>query len=64
MKKIISYISIACFTCFIETSGIDVLAGGCNTHMNKNTIIECPEEDFQCLENNDEKYESETTVRS
>ena len=64
MKKIISFITIAFLTGFTGFNGMNVLAGGCNTHMNKNAKTECTEDDVQCQKTSAEKYKLEKTVQT
>ena len=39
MRKLIPYIAFACLTGFTTTSGLPVMAGGCNSHMQKKAEI-------------------------
>ena len=64
MKKLIPYIAFACLTGFTATSGLPVMAGGCNSHMNKNAEIKCDEDDTECQTEKAEKFELNNTVRS
>ena len=64
MEKIIPYIAFACFASITATSGMPLLAGGCNIHMKNNSKIECTEEDTECNKNKVEKYELEKTIKS
>ena len=64
MKKLIPYIAFACLTGFSATSGLPVMAGGCNSHMNKNAEIKCDEDDTECQTEKAEKFELNNTVRS
>lgn len=57
MKKIIPNLIFVCLTSFTISSGIPVIAGGCNSHMNKNAKIECAEDDTECQKNRAEKYQ-------
>ena len=57
MKKIIPYILFTCLSGITITNGFSVLAGGCNSHMNKNAKIECAEDDTECQKNRAEKYQ-------
>ena len=64
MRRIIPYIAFLCLTGFAATSGLPVMAGGCNSHMNKKAEIKCAEDDTECLTEKAEKFESNKTVRS
>ena len=57
MKKIIPNLIFVFLTSFTISSGIPVMAGGCTSHMNKNAIIECTEDDIECQKNKAEKDE-------
>ena len=48
MRKLIPYIAFACLTSFTATSGLAVIAGGCNSHINKTVDINCTEDDIEC----------------
>ena len=64
MKRLIPYIVFACFTGFTATSGFPVMAGGCNSNMNKTAEIKCAEDDIECQTEKTEKYGLNKTVRS
>ena len=64
MKKLIPYIVFACLTSFTATSGLPVVAGGCNSHMNKTAEIKCAEDDIECQTEKAEKYGLNKTLRS
>ena len=64
MRRIIPYIAFLCLTGFTATSGLPVIAGGCNNHMNKRAEIECTEDDTECQTKKAEKYELNKTIRS
>ncbi|MDC3028968.1 hypothetical protein OA189_01385 [Prochlorococcus sp. AH-716-P20] len=51
-------------TGFTATSGFPVMAGGCNSHMNKKAEIECTEDDTECQTEKAEKFELNKTIRS
>ena len=61
MRRIIPYIAFLCLTGFTATNGLPVIAGGCNSHMNKKAEIECKEDDTECQA---EKFELNKTIRS
>ena len=63
MKKIITYITFFCLTGFTATSGLPVMASGCNSHMNKKAEIECTEDDTECQTEKAE-FELNKTIRS
>ena len=64
MKKIIPYISFLYLTGFTATSGLPVIAGGCNSHMNKKVEIKCAQDDTECETEKVEKFELYKTLRS
>ena len=64
MRKIIPYIVFLGFTGFTATSGLPVMAGGCNSHMNKKAEIKCLEDDTDCQTEKAEKFELNKTIRS
>ena len=64
MKRLIPYIVFACLTGFTATSGFPVMAGGCNSNMNKTAEIKCAEDDIECQTEKTEKYGLNKTVRS
>ena len=64
MKKLIPYIAFACLTGLTASSGLPVMAGGCNSHMNKKAEIICSEDDAKCQTEKAEKSELNKTVKS
>ena len=64
MKKLILYISFACLTSFTATSGLQVMAGGCRSHMNKKAEIKCAEDDYECQTEKDEKFDLKDSLKS
>ena len=64
MRKIIPYIALLCWTGLTTTSGLQVIAGGCNSHMNKKVEINCTEDDTECQSEKAEKFELNKTIRS
>ena len=48
MRKLIPFFSFFCLTGFTVTSGLPVLAAGCNSHINKNVEFKCAEDDKEC----------------
>ena len=64
MFKIIPYIVFLCLTSFTATSGLPVIARGCDIQMNKKTAIKCTENDTECQTKNVENSELNKTVRS
>ena len=64
MKRIIPYIAFLCLTGFTATSGLAVMAGGCNIQMNKKAKIKCDENDTKCQTEKAKKFELNKTVRS
>ena len=43
---------------------LPVIAGGCNSHMNKKAEIKCTEDDTECQTEKAEKIELNKTIRS
>ena len=64
MKRLIPYIAFTCLAAFTTTSGIPVIAGGCNSHKNKTAKIECAEEDMACQTERAEKFDIKDSVKS
>ena len=64
MARIIPYIAFLYLTGFSATSGLPVMAGGCNSLMNKKAEIKCAEDDTECQTEKAEKFELNTTIRS
>ena len=64
MKRFIPYIAFACLTSFTVSSGLPVMAGGCNSHMDKKAEIICSEDDTKCQTEKAEKSELNKTVKS
>ena len=64
MKKVFLYIASTLLTGFTLTSAMPIIAGGCNSHIQKNTKIECIKDDKECQANKAEKYEFDKTLRS
>ena len=64
MTRLIPYILFACLTGFTATTGLPVMAGGCNSHMNKKAEIKCAKDDTECKAEKPQKFELNKTVRS
>ena len=64
MSKIITRIIFLCLTSIALTSRMQVIAKGCNDHINKNDKVECTEEDTNCKTNRASKYVLDQKVRS
>ena len=64
MKRLIPYIAFACLTGFTATSGLPVMASGCNSQMTKTAEIKCVEDNIECQAEKTEKFELNKTVRS
>ena len=64
MSRIIPYIALLCLSGFTATSGLPVMAGGCNSHINKKAEVECTEDDTECQTEKAEKFELKKTLRS
>ena len=48
MKRLVPYIAIVCLTTFTATSGLPVMAGGCNRHRDKISEKKCAKDDTDC----------------
>jgi len=64
MKRLFPYIAFACLTGFTATTGLPVIAGGCNSHMNKKAEIICAEDDTECQTQNTEKFDLKDSLKS
>ena len=64
MKRLFPYIAFACLTCFTATTGIPVIAGGCNSQMNKKAEIKCAEDDTECQTEKAEKFDLKNSIKS
>ena len=64
MRRIIQYIAFLCLTGLTTTSGLPVMAGGCNSHMNKKAEKQCAEDDTECQTEKAGKFELNKTIRS
>tara|TARA_B100001093_G_scaffold17690_1_gene16066 strand:- start:156 stop:350 length:195 start_codon:yes stop_codon:yes gene_type:complete len=64
MRRIISNIAFLCLSSFTATSGLAVIAGGCNSHMNKKAEIQCTEDDSKCQNDKAKEFELNKTIRS
>ena len=63
MKKIIPFIAFFCLTATTATN-FPVVAGGCNSQMNKKADIDCAADDTECQTEKAKNFESNNTVRS
>ena len=64
MRRIIQIIAFSCLTGFTATSGLPLMAGDCNSHMNKKADIICAEDDTECQTEAAEKFKLNKTIRS
>ena len=64
MKRFFPYIAFACLTGFTATSGLPVMAGGCNSHMNKKAEIKCAENDTECQSEKASKFDLKESLKS
>ena len=55
---------LACLTGISLTSGSQVIASGCQSHINKNAKVECLEDDTDCKTNKAAKSVLDKKVRS
>jgi len=64
VKRTISYIAFACLTGFTATTGLQVMAGTCSSHMNKKAEIKCAENDTECQSDKVSKFELKDSLKS
>ena len=64
MKRLIPYIAFACLTGFTATTGLPVMSGGCNSHINKKAEIKCAEDDTECQTEKAEKFDLKDSLKS
>ena len=64
MKRFIPYIAFACLTGFTATTGLPVIAGACNSHMNKKAEINCAENDTECQAEKASKFDLKDSLKS
>ena len=64
MKRLFPYIAFACLTGFTATTGLPVIAGGCNSHMNKKSEIKCAEDDTECQAEKASKFDLKDSLKS
>ena len=64
MKRLFPYIAFACLTGFTATTGLPVMASGCNSHMNKKAEIKCAEDDTECQTEKAEKFILKDSLKS
>ena len=64
MKKLLPIITFTCLTAFSLTSGLPVMAGGCNGYSNKASEIKCDKDDTECQTKNAEKLDLKKAIKS
>ena len=64
MERLILYIAFACLTGFTATTGLPVMSGGCNSHINKKAEIKCAEDDTECQIEKAEKIDLRDSLKS
>ena len=64
MKRLFPYLAFACLTGVTTTSGLPVMAGGCNSHINKTAEIKCAENDTDCKTEKAGKFDLKNSVKS
>ena len=64
MKRLFPYMAFACLTSFTATTGLQVMAGGCSSHMNKKAEIKCAEDDTECQTEKAEKFDLKDSLKS
>ena len=62
--KLILYIAFACLTGFTATTGLPVMSGGCNSHINKKAEIKCAEDDTECQIEKAKKFDLRDSLKS
>ena len=64
MKRLFPYIAVVCLSGFTPTTGLQVMAGGCSSHMNKKSEIKCAEDDTDCQTEKAEKFDLKDSLKS
>ncbi len=64
MKKLLPFITFTCMAAFSATNSLPVMAGGCSSHRNKATEINCVKEDKECQEKNTQKFDLNEAIKS
>ena len=64
MKKLLPLITFTCLTAFSVTSGLPVMAGGCNDHTNKASEIKCDKDDKECQTKNPKEFDLNQAIKS
>ena len=64
MKRFIPYIAFACLTAFSATTGLPVMAGGCNSDINKKVEIKCTENDTKCQSDKASNFDLKDSLKS
>ena len=64
MKILLPFITLTCLTAFSVTSGLPVMAGGCNGRSNKTSEIKCDKDDKECQIKNAEKNDLKQAIKS
>ena len=64
MSRIIPYIAFLCLSGITATSGLPVMASGCNSNINNKAEKECTEDETECKTEKAEKFELNKTIRS
>ena len=64
MKRFFPYIAFACITGFTATTGLQVIAGGCSSNINKKAEIKCAEDDIECQIEKSEKFDLRESLKS
>ena len=64
MKKLLPFITFFCLSAFSVTSGLPVMSGGCSSHRNKATKINCDKDDTECQTKNIDKFDLNEATNS
>ena len=64
MKRFFPYIAFACLTGFTATTGLPVMAGGCNSYIQKKAEIKCAENDTECQAEKASKFDLKDSLKS
>ena len=64
MRKLLPFITFACLASFSAISDLPLMAGGCSSHRNKTTEINCDKEDKECKTKNTKKFDLSEAIKS
>ncbi len=64
MKRLLPYLSFACFIAVSATSNLPVTAGGCSSSRNKSAEIICDNDDTECQTKKTKNFELKEAIKS